>query len=227
MSEITGKSRANFKPRVAGNGILDGISDYINNSCNVGKESGQIIASIGMGAIGDSMKAKGRAVAGKMAGVAGELVTPAVWVLSGKQPQPGDVAFWLAGAAAGQIAGAIPGAIVGMLKAVTEDHEDAAIANAVRREPAMYRPFIKSVRDYGAAQRAIVAETIASHGGVAWRVDKSVWVYIADAKGRLVCDYEPFYSLATNGPVLPLQITSRGGGHILYKLTRKPGTHIG
>jgi hypothetical protein len=212
-------------------GATNGITDYINNSSNVGKEISQTIASetISKG-LEAALKAKDVAGATLKAGLVGALVQPAVWVVSGKAPQPGDIPLWGLGTAvslAGGLAGSAVTFATGLVKAAVEDHEDKEIATAVQKEPEKYRPFITSVRNYGASGRGIVAMTIASHGGVTWRVGKATWVYITDAKGRLVCDYKPAFAYEIYGPDLPLRIVGRKGGKMQFRWRIYPGTHIG
>jgi hypothetical protein len=205
-------------------GSSNGISDFINNSSNTGKHITQTVASV---TLTELLKKGGRAALGNTAGA---LVEPAVWVLSGKAPQPGDVALWGGGTVVGILGGVIGGVAVaatGLIKSLVEDNEDKIIAAAIQAEPAQVRPFITSVRAYGTSGRGIVASTIASHGGVAWRVGPATWVFIRDAKGRLICDYKPKFSYETYGPVLPLRIHSRQGKITYYEWRRYPGTHNG
>ena len=212
-------------------GANNGITDYINNSSNVGKEVSQTIASetISRG-LEAALQAKNVAAAGVKAGLVGALVQPAVWVLSGKAPQPGDIPLWGMGtivSLAGGPIGAGAAMVTGLVKAAVEDHEDKEIAVAVQKEPEKYRPFITSVRNFGASGRGIVAMTIANHGGVTWRVGKATWVYITDAKGRLVCDYKPAFAYSIYGPELPLRIVGREAGKLKFRWRTLPGTHIG
>ncbi len=212
-------------------GAQNGISDFINNSSNIGKETSQTIASetISRG-LEAALKAKNIAGAGAWGGAAGALVQPAVWILSGKAPQPGDIPLWGLGTAVSLLGGAIgSGAtiVTGLVKAAVEDHEDKEIAAAIQKEPEKYRPFITSVRNYGASGRGIVAMTVANHGGVAWRVGKATWVYITDAKGRLVCDYKPAFAYSINRPDLPLRIVGRDSDGLLFRWGNHPGTHHG
>jgi len=201
-------------------GGSNGITDFINNSSNIGKEASQTIVSE---ALGHVLEKAGKAALGKGAGA---LVQPAVWVLSGKAPQPGDIELWGLGTVVSIAGGTIGSAatiVTGLVKAAVEDHEDGIIAQAVSREPEKYRPFISSVRNYGASGRGIVAMTIAHHGGVTWRVGPATWVYITDARGRLVCDYKPAYAMEIYGPELPLRIVGRDGGHVQYRWGAKNG----
>jgi hypothetical protein len=213
-------------------GATNGITDYINNSSNVGRTAVQTIASETISrSLEAALKAKDVAGASVKAGLVGALVQPAVWVLSGKAPQPEDIALWGLGVGLSLTMRTIGGAATiatGFVKAALEDHEDKVIATAVQKEPEKYRPFITSVRNYGGlAGRGIVAMTIASHGGVTWRVSEAIWVYITDAKGRLVCDYKPAFAYEIYGPDLPLRIAGREGDKMRFPWRRYPGTHIG
>ena len=163
---------------------------------------------------------------GAAGGLAGALVQPAVWVLSGRAPQPGDVELWGLGTVVYLAGGAIGSAasiVTGVVKAMVEDHEDSIIAQAVANEPAMYRPFIRSVRNYGISGRGIVAMQVANHGGVTWRVGPATWVFITDATGKLVCDYRPAYAMEIYAPTLPLRITGRQYGEITYRWSARNG----
>lgn len=200
-------------------GKSNGVTDFINNSSNVGKETVQTIASIGI------EKAAGLAGKAALGSIGGALVQPAVWVMSGKSPQPGDIELWGMGTLVG-LAGPIgAGAtiVTGLMKATLEDREDRIIAEAVAREPERYRPFISSVRNYSAQGRGIAAMVVASHGGVTWKVSRSTWVFIRDAGGRLVCDYEPAYAMEIYAPDLPLRVGTRTGGTIRYHWSWKRG----
>uniref|UniRef100_UPI0018E01CAC hypothetical protein n=1 Tax=Neoroseomonas rubea TaxID=2748666 RepID=UPI0018E01CAC len=91
MSGTTSQTGGNFTPPAQANGI----TDLINNSSNMGREVTQTIASV---TLEQGLAAAGRVGAGT---VAGALVQPAVWVLSGRPPQPGDIALWGGGVVAG------------------------------------------------------------------------------------------------------------------------------
>jgi hypothetical protein len=212
-------------------GARNGITDFINNSSNVGREVAQTIASETISrSLEAALQARKVAAAGLGGGLAGALVQPAVWVLSGRAPQPGDIPLWLLGTGASLVAGTVGSAasiVTGLVKAAVEDHEDREIAAAVRNEPEKYRPFIKSVRNYGASGRGIVAMTIANEGGVTWRVGRATWVYITDARDRLVCDYRPAFAYEIYGPELPLRIVGRRAGKVQFRWRIYPGTHIG
>lgn len=213
-------------------GKQNGVTDLINNSSNTGKEVTQTIASelLTRGVEYAAKTAGGLGTGAKVLGTgAGALVQPAVWVLSGKPVQPGDGLLWGMGVVAGVVAGTLGGvasATTGIVKALVEDDEDNIIASMVIKEPEKYRPFITSVRNYGMSGRGIVAMTIANHGGVAWRVGPSTWVYIKDALGRLVCDYQPANAYSINAPDLPLRIAGRDSDGLTYRWSQRPGNLI-
>jgi hypothetical protein len=227
MSGTAQSSPADFTPPPpAGNGV----TDLIDNSTNVGKEFSQFIVSFGLeAALSKGGEKAGKELLGKvLGGAAGALVQPAVWLLSGKPVQPGDPALYLGSTMAGLLGAGPAATVTGVFKAVVEDDEDRAIAAAVASEPAKYRPFISSVRNYGASGRRIVAMEIANHGGVAWRVDRGAnWAYITDAKGRLVCDYKPAKAVEIYGPILPLRIVKRTPKEVLFQWEIKPGNSHG
>jgi hypothetical protein len=219
MSGSAQPAAGDFTPPAESNGI----TDFINNSSNIGKEIAQTIASETLSR-GIARGAGG--LRGAAGGLAGALVQPAVWVLGGRAPQPGDIELWGLGTAvslAGGAIGSVATIATGVVKALVEDHEDGIIAQAVAQEPATYRPFIRSVRNYGMSGRGIVAMTIANHGGVTWRVGPATWVYITDATGKLVCDYRPAHAIEIYGPDLPLRVVDRRAGQIRYRWSARNG----
>ncbi len=219
MNEVVTTAAADHTPPSP-----NGVADLINNSANVGRTATTTIVSEGLSR---GLEAAGRRALGTAAGA---VVEPAVWVLSGRAPHSGDVALWGMGtvlsAAAGAV-GSVASAATGLIKAAVEDHEDRLIERARQHEPERYRPFITSVRHYGGwAGRTIEAQAIASRGGTAWRVAPSVWVYITDALGRLVCDYEPAFAFEICTPAMPLRIGGRDSGGNRYMVRRRPGSRI-
>lgn len=209
----------------------NGITDLINNSSNTGREATQQIASLTLERLAQAATQAGRSGTARGLGIAGALVTPAVWVLSGEAPTSSEAAFWGLGTVASVVGGTIgAGAtmVTGLVKARLEDREDREIAEAIANEPARFRPFIRSVRHYsGWSGRGIEAMTIASHGGVCWRIGRSSWVYIRDAQDRLICDYRPQHAYEVYGPTLPLRIAGRSGGRTQFQWTRSRGTLTG
>lgn len=227
----------------------NGITDYLNNTSGLAKEVGQGIASLtltkiieaglassaakGMGEVARQAGQAGGSIAasaGVKAGLIGALVQPAVWIIGGQTPQPGDVELWIGSSIIGTLGGiAGTGATfaVAVMKAAAEDQEDGEIGAAAAWEPKTYRPFIRSVRSFGSAAREIVATQVAAQGGVAWRVGKHNWCYLTDATGRLVCDYRPAFSYEVIHPELPLRIAETTSGKYRFIWRRGPGTHVG
>jgi len=106
---------------------------------------------------------------------------------------------------------AVPASIVvGIFKAVADD--DIAIKlNQVRKtQDTKYRPFILPCSQYSSSPPAINAMTIASFGGTAWLDINGLWVYITDATGKLVSDFEPKKAIKYYQPSLPLQKLGAG-----------------
>ncbi len=60
-------------------------------------------------------------------------------------------------------------------------------------------------QDRGWSGSAVVAMAIASRGGVAWKHENGLWVYLVDRDNRLVCDYVPRIAIKVYRPVLPLE----------------------
>lgn len=150
-----------------------------------------------------------RAVGGARGSVAGLVVQPAVWIATGRGPDAGDAFIYgtsVVGAFAGAIV-AVPGIITGMVKAAVDDHTATLVEEAKRDEPAQYRNAICPVDDFSffASGGHIQSTTIASYGGVAWQHPNGVYVFAKDARGRLVCDYEPARWQKLYAPHLPLQ----------------------
>lgn len=195
-------------------GAKNGITDFINNASNTGKEVSQTIASETLGRLAE----KAGTTAGHALKGAALLIQPAVWVVGGKMPQPGDISLWAGTSVMGLLSSAVGWAAipVGIAKAMVEDAEDDEIKTAVAAEPERYRPFIGSVRNHGSGARELVAMTIAAEGGVAWRVGAANWCYVTDSMGRLVCDYRPVRCYESKGPELPLRIASEPGARLKF-----------
>lgn len=144
--------------------------------------------------------------------VAGALVTPAIWTLNysvnGTKPDKADLGIYATGLAGGV---AVPASIVvGLFKAVADD--DIAIKlNLIRKkQDAKYRPFILPCYQYSSSPPAINAMTIASFGGTVWLDENGLWVYITDATGKLVSDFEPKNAIKFYQPKSPLQKLGAG-----------------
>ncbi|WP_237215383.1 hypothetical protein [Falsiroseomonas oryziterrae] len=219
----------------------NGVTDYINNSSNVpgsaGKEVAQTIASESLSfAVENTIKFGGEAVVGKglggaVGGTAGAFIEPAIWVLQDQPVPKEDKIKWAVTAAPGVAAGPfgmVAGAVTGVFKGVIDGMEDDYVNQARAREPEARRDFIRSVRFWDAGGSELVARSIAEHGGVAWRVSRAAtWVYIADATGKLVCDYKPSFSYEIYKPDLPLRFTGRDTRGMRFMWRPHPGTHMG
>ncbi len=161
-------------------------------------------------------KAVGRVAGATKGSAAGLIVQPVVWVATDTAPDAGDsflygvgVAATLAGSAL--LAGA--GFVTGMIKAAVDDHTQSLVDEAKLDEPKEVRGGIFPLGDYDfwASDNDIQAMTIASYGGVVWKHKNGALCFIRDAKGRLVCDYDPKSWVAQYRPLLPLKKGSKDG----------------
>lgn len=145
-------------------------------------------------------------VAGKVAGkVGGAMVQPAIWAISGEQPDAVDIGLWGGGLFASGPAGwALLG--TGAIKAMVDGSNADKLEEVKRSEPQKYRPGIQIWDDYSTFPSNRAAETmkIASLGGVTWQHPNGLWVFIQDATGKLVCDYQPAVYKEKYFPKLPL-----------------------
>jgi len=150
-----------------------------------------------------------RAIGGARGSVAGLVVQPVTWAVTGQQPDAGDSFIYGMGAI-GAFAGAliaIPAAITGVIKAAVDDHTAALVEEAKADEPEAVRGGIKSVSEFSfwASGGDIESYQIASYGGVSWRHPNGVNLYLEDAAGALVCDYVPRRYAMLYRPNLPLR----------------------
>lgn len=150
-----------------------------------------------------------RAIGGARGSVAGLVVQPVVWAVTGNGPDAGD-AFIYATGAAGAVAGAIlvvPATITGVIKAAMDDWIGGMVAEARLDEPEAVRNGIVGTDDYGfwSANNHIEAMSIASKGGVAWQHPNGVYLYIRDANGTPICDYYPRRFRRLYKPLIPLR----------------------
>ena len=142
-------------------------------------------------------------------GIAGLVVQPVVWAVSGNGPDAGDAFIYGMGAigvAAGAIL-AIPAAVTGMVKAVVDDHIQGLVDAAKLDEPQAVRGGIFCVDEYSFAASGghIQAMTIAGKGGVAWEHPNGVYLFMRDAAELPVCDYRPRSFKTLYKPLIPLQ----------------------
>lgn len=170
-------------------------AETIKNHKNIIQTTGGTIASIGLEQTGRK--------------VAGAFVTPATWVLNyaaeGSTPGLVDIGIYLSGFLSA------PAAIVtGVMKAFVDDDISQKLGLIKGKEPAKYAKFIKACYNYGAASPQINAMTIASRGGTAWVSSVGLWVYITDAKDRLVADYHPSDFVEMYRPLKPYRANNQG-----------------
>jgi hypothetical protein len=168
----------------------------IHGNKNVIQTTGGTIASIGLEQSGKK--------------IAGVLVTPATWTLNyvadGSKPSAVDLGIWASGFLSA------PAAIVtGFLKAAVDDDINRKLALIQAKEPSKSARFIKACYNFGAAPPAINAMTIANSGGTAWITSVGLWVYITDARDRLVADYVPKEFVTLYRPCKPYRALSTGG----------------
>ena len=154
-------------------------------------------------------------VAGRAAGI---VVQPVVWIATGASPDAADVALYSVGSIATIVGSTVVGvaaAGVGIIKGLVDDDTAEKLSEAKLNEPAQYRPFIQACVSYsGWAGQSINAMTIASKGGTAWMHPNGLWVYITDARGRLIADYTPRRAIRINQPLFPLR--SAGVGRVRW-----------
>lgn len=174
--------------------MVDGITDFLEDNRSVAKELVGDICSV-------SLELAGKAGASK-------LVSPAIWVLTGEAPDSVDLGLWGMGLAGGLVG--LAGMATGALKAVIDDDVNRRVRAIQQVEGQPYSEFIKSTLKFGVAGATINAQNVARSGGTTWFAH-DVWVYITDAKGRLVCDYQPKIAQTILQPLLPLRPTGDGG----------------
>lgn len=167
-----------------------GMNDTVRGNKNVIQTASGTIASMGLDKLGK--------------GAAGVAVTPAVWVLNygvdGSKPSSVDAGIYASGFLS---AGAAT--VVGLFKSVVDDDMARKLERAKQHELPKYRPFIKNCYGFSHAPALINAQHIASQGGTAWQSASGLWVYITDAKGKMIADYKPRSAVVTYQPKFPFQ----------------------
>lgn len=172
------------------------MAEYSNTASNTGAFLGAISVEEVLGG-----------AAGK---VGGAIVQPAIWVATGASPDAVDYGLYAVGLTG--IFGAVAAGATGIVKGLVEDHTEQQMISIRAAEPAKYRPFLLPTTEYsGWSGMYINAMTIASKGGTAWMHKNGLWVYIVDAKGRLVPDYKPSSYKKLFQPALPLKQSADGG----------------
>ncbi|MFC3152276.1 hypothetical protein ACFOEK_14670 [Litoribrevibacter euphylliae] len=171
------------------------FSQQVRDNTNLIQNTSGIIAALGLDKIGR--------------GSVGNLITPATWVLNygaqGSTPSAVDVGIYGSGFISG-----IAGMAVSTLKAIVDDDINQKVQAIRLQQLAKYRPYILPVQSYGSSSPFIIAQTIASNGGTAWQGQNGQWVYLTDAKGRLVIDFEPQSALRVMRPKYPFERASNG-----------------
>lgn len=162
-----------------------------------------------------------RAIGGASGTVAGLLVQPVAWAVTGDGPDAADSFIYGAGAA-GAVAGsliAIPALLTGALKALVDDSTTRLVEAARLDEPESLRGGIQSVGEFSffASGGHIQAMEVASRGGVAWQHPNGVYLFLRDANGLPVCDYLPRRFRRIYRPHIPLQLN---GSRVRYTTTR-------
>ncbi len=195
------------------NGITDHLDEMIENDPSFKTtliNSGVFVASYGLG----KLKALG-----KLGGfAAGAVVQPLVWAFQGNTGDAGDKLLYGLGlfppltVAAG---------IAGIWKGRMDDDVLDKLAEVTASEPSHLSKAIYPAATYGwTAQGPILAQKIASNGGVAWQHPNGLWVFIKLEQGGkeiLMCDYEPRNAAKILGPELPLRWMGSGFSWRSYK----------
>jgi len=181
---------------------MDKTVKVVADHKNLIQSAGGSIASMGLDHVGQK--------------VGGVLVTPAVWALnhgtSGAVPDEADIGIYAAGflSAGASIS-------VGLLKAHVDDDMNRKLMEVQRNEQSQWAPYIKNCYHFGSSAAAINAQIIASKGGTAWRHPNGLWVYITDARGRMIKDFKPKVYVIIYQPKEPLV---RKNGKFVWGITR-------
>lgn len=174
---------------------MDNVAQTLRNHKNLTQSSLGTIASMALEKVGQK--------------VAGVFITPAVWTLNygvdGSKPGVVDVGLYAAGFFS---AGAAT--VVGLFKSHMDDDMNKKLEVIRSKENPKYAPFIKNCYSFGYAPAAVNAQKVASLGGTAWKDPIGLWVYITDAKGRMVKDYKPKSYTVMLQPKTPLQVGKNG-----------------
>lgn len=146
-------------------------------------------------------------------GVAGAAVQPVVWIVdnraNGTAPDEVDVGLWVFGLFGAFAAGAA--FVTGIVKAFVDDDTKRKLEEVRRSEPAGRGKFVHACVNRGGQRRQFNnAQKVAMAGGTAWMHSNGLWVFITDACGRLIVDYDPSRADEILRPTLPLK-DIRGG----------------
>ncbi len=196
------------------------IERFIDSNKNAVMNGGSSLAFEVTGSIiGDSngllAKKLGLRFAGKVGGVVGGvLLQPAVWIITGATPDKVDQGVYGLGVVAtivGSFSLSIAAVCAGVLKGGIDDDIEKRLAEVKRSEKDLHRRFIRPCIHYSSwSGHGLNAMTIATKGGTAWMHPNGLWVYIADAKGKLIINYQPTKAIIVYHPILPLILGSNG-----------------
>lgn len=171
------------------------------------------VQSAKYGAIAEHISEKGATQAGRTAAkIFGVALEPAIWLLKGESIDAADAGLYGVGLVAGSNPLGWAAMAVGVVKSVVEDSVEHSIQKYASKEhPSVYRNIKPASKlSFFAQGGCIGAMQVASRGGVAWQLPNGVWVFLADAKNRLVCNYRPRGSRMVYRPKLPLQYSGSG-----------------
>lgn len=194
----------------------NGITDVFEANSKLATGISSVVASETLANLAKSAAKAGKPFKAGALTFGSLVVDPALWLYSGDGPGAADVAIWLFGAAAtlsGKAAAAPAGIAANIAKAAIDNANDKKLQEAMRSEPFEKAPYMDLCSNYPFWSNGamIDAMTIANAGGVAWQHTNGYWVYMKDASGRLVCDYEPKVFTKVLCPVLPLEPDGKGG----------------
>lgn len=175
---------------------MSNFAGKINDNKNIIQSTSGTIASIGLEQVGKR--------------VAGVLITPATWAVNnavnGSKPNGVDIGVWLSG-----FISAPASIVTGTVKALVDDDIDRKLQRVRSKEPGRSARFIQPCHGYSSSSPSINAMTIANKGGTAWITSVGLWVYITDADGKLIADYQPKEYVTMYRPKKPYKKKSSGG----------------
>jgi hypothetical protein len=174
---------------------MEQVADKVARNKNIIQTVSGTVASIGLEHTGKR--------------IAGALVTPATWTLNyasdRSNPSSIDVGIYLTG-----FASAPASIVTGLWKAAMDDDINQKLQLVKAKEPAEFAKYIAPCDNYAWAPPQTNAMTIASNGGTAWITSAGLWVFITDARGKLVTDYTPTNFIQMYQPKQPLRSNQQG-----------------
>ncbi len=177
---------------------MESLTTRINDHNSTIKSISSTITSMGLDKVGRS--------------TAGVFVTPAVWALdysvNGNSPDSIDWSLYIAGLSNPLVGFAT--SVTGIFKSIVDDDTNAKLREIQAGEQMPYAKFIKACYHYAPSPAQINAMTIANHGGTAWQHENGLWVYITDAKNRMVHDFLPRSAVVVYQPKIPFERDQHG-----------------